>query len=337
MTSLIVNRPPAPWSEDEWASLERATARRALACRSEHGAWEEIHRHARRVLCAFSTSFFVVTRFLPPAKRARVEVVYAAVRYPDEIVDTFPLTPAGQLARLDQWADDFERARAFASLREAIEAGIPTTLAGWSSIVRRARIPPQYYRDFLAAMRRDAAPRPFATLDDLVDNYVYGSAVVVGYFLAHVYGPGRGRTLAEALEAARDLGIALQLTNFLRDVRDDARRGRLYLPQDFLAREGIGQLDVDDPLQYPALNRALRALSAHAEDRYARAERGLGAFAEDSQVAIRACIAVYRQLNDRIGHSPRGILHREHVPFLDKYRVLPSSKYWRLPLAYLAG
>ena len=329
--------PPAPWTQHDWMRLEQDTARRAVASGSDEAAWRIVHRHARRVLCAYSTSFFMVTRFLPPAKRAQVEVVYAAVRYPDEIVDTFPLHPGARLARLAEWTAQYERAREIGSVRAAIADGLPTVLAAWASVVRAADIPPVYYRDFLAAMRRDAHPRPFATLDDLVDGYVYGSAVVVGYFLAHVYGPARGRTLAAALAAARDLAIALQLTNFLRDVREDARRGRVYLPQDLLEREGIVRMNVDDPAQYAALTRVLRGMAAHAERLYARAHAELGAYSDDSQVAIRACIDVYRQLNARIGRSPDALLHRAQVPFLDKCRVLPTSKYWRLPLAYLAG
>jgi phytoene synthase len=331
------NRLTVPWDEETWNGLEQETTRRALGCRTDHGAWLEIHRHARRILCTYSTSFFIVTRFLPPAKRAQVEVLYAAVRYPDEIVDTFPLPAAERLASLDAWQEHFEASLSQPSLRRALEAGIPPVLAGWGSVVQRVGIPPAYYRDFLDAMRHDAAPRHFASLDDLVDGYIYGSAIVVGYFLAHVYGPGPGRDLSATLAASRDLGIALQLTNFLRDVREDARRGRVYLPQDLLRREGITAFDLENPELYPALTRVLRELSGHAEGLYDRTQNRLDVFAEDCRVAIHACIEVYRQLNARIGRSPDGILHRESVPFIDKYRVLPRSKYWRLPLAYLAG
>ena len=326
-----------PWDEAAWRALDGDTTGRALACRTDHGAWLEIHRCARRILSSFSTSFFIVTRFLPPAKRAQVEVLYAAVRYPDEIVDTFPLRADERLARLDAWQEAFESSLEGRSLRSSLEAGIPPVLAGWGSVMRRVGIPPAYYRDFLDAMRHDATPRHFSTLDDLVDGYIYGSAIVVGYFLAYVYGAGRGRDLSATLAASRDLGIALQLTNFLRDVREDARRGRVYLPQDLLRREGITSLDFDNPDLYPALTRVLRELSCHAEALYDRTQNRLDVFAEDCQVAIHACIEVYRQLNARIGRSPEGILHRESVPFIDKYRVLPRSKYWRLPLAYLAG
>ena len=324
------------WSEATWIERERHTLRRALAARTEHATWQEIQRHSRAILSAFSTSFFTVTRFLPPAKRAQVEVIYAAVRYPDEIVDTFPLTPADQLARLGAWEQQYDQALSHTTLRQSLEAGVPPILAGWSSVVRRLGIPHQHYRAFLDAMRHDAVPGPFSTLDDLVDRYVYGSAVVVGFFLAYVYGPGHGRTLDDVLRASRGLGIALQLTNFLRDVREDARRGRVYLPQDRLHAAGITSLDVDDPSQDAAIATVRRELAMDAERLYASAAQDLDAFCEDSRVATRACIDVYRQLNARIASSPEAFRRRAQVPVLDRYRVLPSSKYWRLPLAYLS-
>ena len=80
----------------------------------------------------------------------------------------------------------------------------------------------------------------------------------------------------------------------------------------------------------------IHRLAMAAEQCYRRSAADLHAFAADSQTAIKACIDVYGQLNQRIATSKDGLVHRERVPFADKYRVLPTSKYWRLPLAYLA-
>jgi phytoene synthase len=323
------------WTLAEWEAVERETRARALAANSERAAWLVVTRRARAVMRAYTTSFFIVSRFLPAAKRAEVEAVYAAVRYPDEIVDTFPLARAEQLRLLDEWGERYEQGLRAASLGDALRAGVPCFLASFTKVVREREIPPEHYRAFLAAMRRDAAPRPFETLDDLVENYVYGSAVVVGYFLAHVYGASAAHEFARAAESARALGIALQLTNFLRDVGEDQRRGRVYLPQDMLRAEGIDALDVGDARQRPALARVLRRVAAVAESHYAGAERDVDAFSADCRIAISACIAVYRRLNERIGRSPDGATHRESVPAREKFGVLPPSKYWRIPLAYL--
>lgn len=323
------------WSQAEWQRLDAQTRARALAAAGEAAAWEIIVKQARAVLRTYSTSFFIVTRFLPPAKRAQVEAIYAAVRYPDEIVDTFPLTPSQRTLWLEQWAEQYEMALTLQSLKQMLDHHVPVFVAGFARVVQQTGIPPEHYRAFLDAMHLDVWPRPFATLDDLIESYIYGSAIVVGYFLTFVYGENRPGDFARALNSARALGIALQLTNFLRDVAEDQRRGRVYLPQDMLRAEGIEELDATDARQQPALNRVLRRLTALTEDYYDRALTGLAAFAPDSQVAIRACIDVYRQLNRRIAESPRGILHRASVPARAKFKVLPVSKYWRLPLAYL--
>lgn len=323
------------WTSAEWAALEQRTRQSALKARSERGAWACIIRRARLVLRTYSTSFFIVTRFLPRAKREKVEAIYAAVRYPDEMVDTFPLDQLSRIKQLNTWASMYERALVYKGLDGALRAEVPTFLAAFTKVVREERIPHEHYRAFLEAMRRDVAPRPFLTLDELIEDYIYGSAVVVGYFLAHVYGPNLHGDFERALRSARALAIALQLTNFLRDVAEDERRGRVYLPLDQLRAQGIEELNVADENQRVALCRVVRRMASIAEGYYDDALRELNAFAPDSQLAIRACINVYRRLNERIGRSPHSLAHRESVPASEKFKVLPPSKYWRIPLAYL--
>ena len=329
------SKPGDCWTEERWIEVERETRRLALDAATDEAARDIINKRARMVMRAYSTSFFIVTRFLPPIKRAKVEAIYSAVRYPDEIVDTFPIGKDEQIRRLDLWAAQYERSLDVRSIKEAISRDIPCFLASFSTVVRDQMIPHEHYRSFIEAMRRDVCPRRFSTIDDLIESYIYGSAIVVGYFLTYVYGATTEQAFKRALASARSLGIALQLTNFLRDVGEDQRRGRLYLPLDMLRAEGVEEVDVTDHRQHAALNRVLRKLSAIAEQYYRSASADLDAFAPDSRTAIRACIDVYRQLNIRIGRSAQGILHRESVPISEKFKVLPASKYWRLPLAYL--
>jgi phytoene synthase len=323
------------WSQEYWDSLDRATARAAQNAGSERAAWEVIVRAARRVLRTYSTSFFIVTRFLPPAKCAQVETIYAAVRYPDEIVDTFPLGERERMAQLDRWAAAYDEALTLPTLEAMLDRRLPVFIASFARVVQKAGIPPGHYRSFLDAMRHDVNPRRFTTLDDLIDSYIYGSAIVVGYFLTYVYGENRPGDFDRALKSARALGSALQLTNFLRDVVEDQGRGRIYVPLDYLRAEGIAELEADDERQGKALGRVLTRLAAKTDEYYNLSLTDLDAFAPDSQIAIRACIDVYRQLNARIGSNAVSFGQRESVPLRDKFRVLPPSKYWRLPLAYL--
>ncbi len=324
------------WNESRWVGFEETVRRRALR-QSDAGAWRSVVRACRKVMRTYSTGFFIVSRFLPRCKRDQVEVIYAAVRYPDEVVDTFPLPAGDRRQRLDAWARAYDRALAAGGLRESLRADVPCFLAAFAEVVRRNRIPPEHYRDFLAAMQADTGARSYDTVDDLIESYVYGSAIVVGYFLTHVYGarePSQEQ-FPRALAAARNLGIGLQLTNFARDVGEDHGRNRMYLPREILRAEGIQSLDSGDPSHREALGSVARFLAREASGYYEKAARDLDAFAPDSRIAIRACIDVYGQLNRRILESERGIVHRESVPLRSKLRALPPSKYWRIPLAYL--
>ena len=325
------------WTEQEWRELDAATRDRIRRATSHTHAWRLMTRSARSVLRNYSTSFFLVTRFLPVHKRAQVDVIYSAVRYPDEIVDTFPLQDADKIRLLESWRAAYVHALGPTEWRRSVAEGVPVWLAGFSEVVKRNNIPPEHYHSFLDAMAADAQPRLYRDLDDLIDGYIYGSAIVVGYFLAYVYGSSAPEHWQRVLDGSRNLGIALQLTNFLRDVAEDQKRGRVYLPLDLLRQEGLANIDCADPSQTAKINTVLRRLSGIAEAHYRLAECDLDAFAPDCRVAIQACIDVYRRLNQRIGSSPAGIRHRESVPVLEKLGALPASKFWRIPLAYVGG
>ncbi|MGQ9634521.1 MAG: phytoene/squalene synthase family protein [Bryobacteraceae bacterium] len=322
------------WSLPQWQRLEQLARRRVCRAVSETEAWDAVVECSRMVLREFSSSFFLVTRFLPPRERAEVEVIYASVRFPDEIVDTFPLDLSTKLAMLDQWERRYREAQELPGVRARVARGAPWILAGFAEVVLRRNIPPEHYASFLGAMRRDVQPAPFANLKSLIEDYVYGSAIVVGYFLTHVYGHGPESSMAEALRCARELGIALQLTNFARDVMEDHRRGRLYLPLDILNREGLTETNCMRPENEEGLRRAVRVLANTAEQGYEYTRKNLNAFGPDCRTAIGACIQVYQRLNQRIltGDAPLG--QRVSLSVVEKFRVLPPEKYWRIPLAY---
>ena len=109
-------------------------------------------------------------------------------------------------------------------------------LAGFAEVVKKYSIPIDYYNSFLDAMERDVQPREFEDIEDLIDNYVFGSAIVVGYFLAYVYGSSEENNFNETLKSSKELGIALQITNFIRDINEDLGRGRVYIPKTILEK-----------------------------------------------------------------------------------------------------
>ena len=322
----------AVWRRNQWAGLEQAVATNILRTSNSTSARNSASRWGRKVLRSYSSSFYAVTRFLPRDKRADVEMVYAAVRYPDEVVDTFDLTAAEKKAELDRWLRAYELSAEQETITTRVANGIPPTIAGFRDVLVRHQIPDDYYRDFLSAMVRDIEPGPFTDWQDLIDNYIYGSATVVGYFLSYIYGTAEGKTLKESLRGAKSLAIALQLTNFARDVADDAARGRCYLPLDQLDTRGkvvATQIVAEMP---EAIAVGKRLLAEEAARWYRRASLDVEAFHPDSRVAISSCLRLYSTLNDRILRSTSPF-DRESLSFREKLSVLPRSKYWRLPAA----
>ncbi len=282
---------------------------------------------------AYTTSFFLASRFLPRRARHEVELIYAAVRYPDEIVDTFPWPTDRKIAALESWRADYVRGLQCADERECLRAGLSPWLAGFCGVARRHGIPAQHYHDFITAMERDIDPPRYETMDELIQGYIHGSAIVVGFFLAHVYGPARPDDLPRALECARMLGIGLQLTNFARDVAEDRNRHRLYVPLALLREAGGDPAHPFDPNGAAALARAAQAMARHARDCYDHSEREVEAYAADCRPAVRSCIGVYRALNERILAPDWTLEMRASAPLRDKWRALPASKYWRIPLS----
>lgn len=239
--------------------------------------------HARAVIANKSKSFALASRLLSRDAGDEVAVLYAYCRRADDDVDLAP--PAEQAARVE---------RLYAELG-SIYAGEPQTeplLSEFQALVRRRDIPEEYPRALLDGMRSDLGPVRLGTLDELL-LYSYRVAGVVGLMLCHVFGLSDRR----ALKNAADLGIAMQITNICRDVREDLARGRVYVPADVLAESGaLGVGDFDSAL----VARAVKRLLAIADGYYRSGDAGMYALPLRAALAVRAARLVYAAIGDEL-------------------------------------
>ena len=323
------------WTPNEWGNFERSYLT-DLKSSIEDGLNIAV-KFSRKVLKTHSTSFFIVTRFLPKFMRDEVELVYGSVRFPDEIVDSFNIENDEKKILLSNWRNKYRLALETNSFEESINKDVPILLAGFTEVVKKYSIPTNYYESFLDAMELDVEPRDFENTDDLINNYVYGSAIVVGYFLAYVYGSSQIDNFEETLKSSKELGIALQLTNFIRDINEDLKRGRVYIPKTILKNNGIDLKNYENNVNQntSSINSARMELASIANKYYKESEKGIESFSPESRVAIKACIELYGKLNDRIISRGNDIKNRESLSWSEKLGALPSSKYWKLPIAYL--
>ena len=323
------------WTPSEWGNFEESYLNDLKS--SSDTSIDVAVKFSRKVLKTHSTSFFIVTRFLPKFMRGEVELVYGSVRFPDEIVDSFDIKNDEKKALLSNWRNKYRLALESGSFEDSINKDVPILLAGFTEVVKKYSIPPSYYESFLDAMELDVEPRDFEDTDDLIDNYVYGSAIVVGYFLAYVYGSSQNDNFEDTLKSSKELGIALQLTNFIRDINEDLKRGRVYIPKTILNNNGIDLKNYGNNVNQntSSINAARMELASIANKYYKESEKGIESFSSESRIAIKACIELYGKLNDRIISRGNDIKTRESLSWSEKLGALPSSKYWKLPIAYL--
>jgi phytoene synthase len=276
MTALAGNRGPSPVS----AALVPAPSAQI----------------ARATIAAHSKSFALASRLLDARTRDQTAVVYTWCRRADDAIDEAAET-SSELSRLR----DELTASYGGHARDPV-------LASFGAVARERGIPLAYPAELLAGMAMDVADTRYATMADL-RLYCWRVAGVVGLMMTHVFGIDDDRALVHAAH----LGIGMQLTNICRDVVEDWQRGRLYLPDELLARHGAGGLvaeldthhDAGAPRALPAaanapIRRTVRDLLALADRYYASGDRGLSALPWRAALAVKAASNVYRAIGTRI-------------------------------------
>ncbi len=242
-----------------------------------------------------SKSFAAAAKIFDKQTRADAVMLYAWCRHCDDVID-------GQTLGHDQQADfaDGQRLRLAELKRQTHEALAAKPIAdpnfeALRRVVERHKIPSRHLNELLAGFEMDVSNRRYETINDTLE-YCYGVAGVVGVMMAMIMGARD----PEVIDRASDLGLAFQLTNIARDVIDDARVGRVYLPAEVLRRHSITKIDASDPAQWPKLHAAALELLDLAERYYSSAEIGIGALPARSAWAIAAARRVYRDIGKKL-------------------------------------
>ena len=266
----------------------------------------------RRLNAAHGRTYYFATRFLPRDKRHHVHALYGFARYADDLVDHFDLdwSDAQRRAALEAWSADFldclDRGHSDDPVLKAVVATVDELGIAHDDL-----------RAFLRSMAMDLTVTRYETYEELY-GYMYGSAAVIGAMMLPVLGARHPHARARAM----DLGIAFQLTNFLRDVAEDWDRGRIYLPLEGLARFGVSEDDFRRRQVTPQLRRLLAFEIDRTRALYRRAEEGWGMLAPRSQACIRIAHRLYSEILDRIEVADHQVFdHRASVPTWRKLAV----------------
>lgn len=269
----------------------------------------DAYAHCRRLNARHGKTYFLATRLLPAARRPAVHALYGFARWADDLVDEpgAGRTTAGRAAALD-------------ALRQCLEDGLrgaPTTepvVCAVAHTAARYGIDHRHFLDFMASMRSDLTVTDYPTYAEL-RRYMHGSAAVMGLQMLPVLGTVVPQE--EAAPHAAALGIAFQLTNFLRDVGEDLDRGRIYLPADLLAAHGVDRhllrWSRDTGARDPRITAALMAAADLTHGVYREAAPGLALLEPSARPCIRTAYVLYRAILDAVRDDGYAVLHRRAV------------------------
>ncbi len=275
----------------------------------------------RRITRRSARNFYYAFLVLPRPKRDALSAVYAFMRHCDDISDQPGLDPAERRSRLSAW---------LAALHRAVEGAHtddPVLLA-LSDAVRRFDIPvrllDQLAQGTAMDLGEDGRPIRYATFDDLY-SYCYYVASVVGLVTIRIFGYRDPR--AEPL--AEQCGVAFQLTNIIRDVKEDARMGRVYLPESDLAEFGCSAADLGNGSSPAGLQSVLALQAERARQFYRAADQLLPLVEEDSQPALWVLVTIYRRLLEKIARRGYQVFRRKvRLSTAEKLSVLTQG-WWR--------
>ena len=270
------------------------------------------HRQTRQ----HARSFYFASVALPRDKKRAAYAVYAFCRHADDLVDRAgPSADIG--ATLNRISDTFDRMTA-GKLRE------PPFAPAFAWAVQRFGIEKQPFLDLLQGVAMDLGPVRIADWPRL-RHYCYHVASVVGLMMARIF----ELRDAASRERAIDLGLAMQLTNILRDVGEDYRMGRVYLPADEMRAHDVTDADLAADSASPNLKGLLRAQAARAKEYYVRAEAGIPLLSDDgSQFTVWLMRHVYAGILDEIERMDYEILKRRASTSFGR-KLLLAARAWR--------
>ena len=270
--------------------------------------------YCRELTRAAAKNFYYGLKLLPEPKRSAMFALYAYMRLADDIADRHGRNIEQREHDLEQW-----RTRTHAALAsEVVHDADHDIWPALSDVVMRYRLSPSIFDEVICGQQQDLRPFQVETFQQL-HEYCYRVAGVVGLASIQIWGY-EGGAQTESLAVAR--GVAFQLTNILRDVREDAARGRIYLPREDLRAMNLTEAELLACRGGTAFKELMRFQIARAESFFESSRALEQCIAPDSQATLAAMTEIYRGLLRKIADDPERVLRqRVSLSLLAKLRI----------------
>lgn len=280
----------------------------------------DVHQYCQERAAASGSSFYYSFVFLPSDTRRAITAFYALCRELDDVVDECHERAIAE-AKLDWWREEIERFAAGVPEHPATQALFDTPRGRHTS--------PSLLLEIVDGMAMDLDHARYPDFKSL-NLYCYRVAGVVGEIAASIFGNTRDEHDRDIRRYAHELGLALQLTNIIRDVGEDARRGRIYLPQDELTRFGVREADLLNGHSTPEFDALMQYQYERAQACYDRAFAALPLAARRAQRPGLVMAAIYRTLLGEIQRAGFPVL-RARVSLTPLRKLWLASTTWLFP------
>jgi 15-cis-phytoene synthase len=280
---------------------------------------KQIQRVTERVIREHSKTFYFATSLLPGREKRAVRALYAFCRSTDDLVDRTDAT----MADVETWREQV-----------ALEPEQQTNplLYTWAVTRRQFGVDRRYEQELINGVGMDIRFEPYKTWNEL-QNYCYRVASTVGLLSIPIIGLAPGIRFEQAEPFAAKLGIALQMTNILRDISEDASRGRVYLPLEELSRFDLSLADIHKRVFDERFIRLMKFQIERARHLYQQALPGIALLARRVRLAVGAAALLYAAILDEIEDLGYDVYHqRAYTHSLRKIRMLPGIIYRVLTL-----
>jgi phytoene synthase len=273
------------------------------------------YRHCEHVAKTQARNFYYSFVTLPPERKAAMCAIYAFMRYSDDVSD--------EAAENRSKADEMRAWRLALDRAFAGDYGDSPILPAFHDTVCRYNIPARYFHELIDGTQMDLTRNRYETWDDL-HLYCYRVASVVGFVCIHVWGFDEAG--GEALRYAEACGLALQLTNILRDVKEDAERDRIYLPQEDLRRFGVTEANLKQGVVDDSFRALMRFEVERAKEFYRQAQNLFPLVYAPGRPTLSIMIRIYRGILDSIERNQYDVYtHRARVSTPKKLAIVASA------------
>lgn len=273
------------------------------------------YAHCESVISEHGKTFNTASSLLPPDKRRAIRVLYAFCRVSDDIVDCGSTNREAKEVALSIW----RRSMLFEAPRQD-----DLVAMAWTDARLRYNIPTQYAEQLIDGVSLDLCDKRYETFDELA-IYAYGVASTVGLMSMHIIGLAPGVSEEEAILFIVRLGVALQITNILRDINEDLHSGRVYLPQAELTAFGLSGKDLETGRVDDRWRTFMRFQIERNRSLYREAWPGVAMFHRDGRFAVAAACTLYSAILDDIeAHDYDVFSRRAHISTWGKLRRLPG-------------